>query len=94
MKKYLVTGLAAVAISGMFTSCTHETDAGAGGTNLGVVETYEQAFISRFGTPSPDADWGLKLAHVQTHVLFSLNTTLQMMPLPSRQQQKWQVLIS
>ena len=58
MKKYLITGLAAVAISGMFTSCTHETDAGAGGTNLGVVETYEQAFISRFGTPSPDADWG------------------------------------
>ena len=59
MKKYLITGLAAVAISGMFTSCTHETDAGAGGTNLGVVETYEQAFISRFGTPSPDADWGI-----------------------------------
>ena len=58
MKKYLITGLAAVAISGMFTSCTHETDAGAGSTNLGVVETYEQAFISRFGTPSPDADWG------------------------------------
>jgi len=58
MKKYLITGLAAVAISGMFTSCTHDTDAGAGGTNLGVVETYEQAFISRFGTPSPDADWG------------------------------------
>lgn len=58
MKKYLITGLAAVAISGMFTSCTHETDAGAGSTNLGVVETYEQAFISRFGTPSADADWG------------------------------------
>ena len=58
MKKYLVTGLAAVAISGMFTSCTHDTDGGNGNTNLGVVETYEQAFISRFGTPSADADWG------------------------------------
>jgi hypothetical protein len=57
MKKYLITGLAAVAISGMFTSCTHDTDAGGSGY-LGVVETYEQAFISRFGTPSPDADWG------------------------------------
>jgi hypothetical protein len=57
MKKYLITGLAAVAISGMFTSCTHDTDAGGSG-NLGVVETYEQAFISRFGTPSADADWG------------------------------------
>ena len=57
MKKYLITGLAAVAISGMFTSCTHDTEAGGSG-NLGVVETYEQAFISRFGTPSADADWG------------------------------------
>ena len=57
MKKYLITGLAAVAISGMFTSCTHDTEAG-GSSNLGVVETYEQAFISRFGTPSADADWG------------------------------------
>ena len=25
---------------------------------LGVVETYEQAFLNRFGTPSPEADWG------------------------------------
>ena len=58
MKKYLVTGLAAVAISGMFTSCTHENDTAGGSSNLGVVETYEKAFISRFGTPSPDADWG------------------------------------
>jgi len=58
MKKYLVTGLAAVAISGMFTSCTHENDSVGGSSDLGVVETYEKAFISRFGTPSPDADWG------------------------------------
>lgn len=58
MKKYLITGLAAVAISGMFTSCTHENDTAGGSSNLGVVETYEKAFISRFGTPSPDADWG------------------------------------
>lgn len=58
MKKYLITGLAAVAISGMFTSCTHENDTAGGSSNLGVVETYEKAFISRFGTPSADADWG------------------------------------
>ena len=58
MKKYLVTGLAAVAISGMFTSCTHDNDSVGGSSDLGVVETYEKAFISRFGTPSPDADWG------------------------------------
>ena len=58
MKKYLITGLAAVAISGMFTSCTHDNDSVGGSSDLGVVETYEKAFISRFGTPSPDADWG------------------------------------
>ena len=58
MKKYLVTGLAAVAISGMFTSCTHDNDSVGGSSDFGVVETYEKAFISRFGTPSPDADWG------------------------------------
>lgn len=58
MRKYLVTGLAAVAISGMFTSCTHETGSASGSANLGVVETYEQAFLNRFGTPSPEADWG------------------------------------
>ena len=50
--------LAAVAISGMFTSCTHDNDSVGGSSDLGVVETYEKAFISRFGTPSPDADWG------------------------------------
>ncbi len=58
MRKYLVTGLAAVAISGMFTSCTHETGSASDSANLGVVETYEQAFLNRFGTPSPEADWG------------------------------------
>ena len=58
MRKYLVTGLVAVAISGMFTSCTHETGSASDSANLGVVETYEQAFLNRFGTPSPEADWG------------------------------------
>lgn len=58
MRKYLVIGLAAVAISGMFTSCTHETGSASDSANLGVVETYEQAFLNRFGTPSPEADWG------------------------------------
>ena len=56
MRKYLVTGLAAVAISGMFTSCTYETGSASDSANLGVVETYEQAFLNRFGTPSPEAD--------------------------------------
>lgn len=69
MKKYLVTGLAAVAISGMFTSCTHENDTAGGSSDLGVVETYEKAFISRFGTPSPDADWGFGSSTANTRAL-------------------------
>ena len=69
MKKYLVTGLAAVAISGMFTSCTHENDTAGGSSDLGVVETYEKAFISRFGTPSPNADWGFGSSTANTRAL-------------------------
>ena len=48
----------ALAFCGAMISCTHETDMGNSGNNLGVVETYEKAFISRFGEPSADADWG------------------------------------
>lgn len=69
MKKYLITGLAAVAISGMFTSCTHDNDSVGGSSDLGVVETYEKAFISRFGTPSPDADWGFGNGTANTRAL-------------------------
>ena len=75
MKKYLVTGLAAVAISGMFTSCTHDNDSVGGSSNLGVVETYEQAFISRFGTPSPDADWGFGPSTAQAGTRSQSNPT-------------------
>ena len=53
-----MTGLAAIALGGMFTSCSHDTGIGESSANLGVVETYEKAFVNRFGTPSPEADWG------------------------------------
>ena len=53
----------ALAFCGAMISCTHETDMGNSGNNLGVVETYEKAFISRFGEPSADADWGFGTAN-------------------------------
>ena len=86
MKKYLVTGLAAVAISGMFTSCTHDNDSAGGSSNLGVVETYEKAFISRFGTPSPDADWGFGPSTTQAGTRSQSNPTCPNITQPYNQE--------
>ena len=58
MKKYLMTGIAAIAMCAAFTSCSHD---------LGFEQTtqedldkakYEAAFIARFGQPAADQDWG------------------------------------
>ena len=59
MKKYLLTSAAALAFCGLFTSCTH--DLGYDGESYAqnsVVKTYEQAFITAFGQPDPNNDWG------------------------------------
>lgn len=59
MKKYLMTGIAAFALSGMFTSCSHDMDRYTGGdTSKNVEEKYEQAFVQAFGQPAPTQDWG------------------------------------
>ena len=58
MKKYLMKGVTALAFCGAMIGCTNEADMGNSSDNLGFVETYEKAFISRFGEPSADADWG------------------------------------
>lgn len=52
----------ALAFCGAMISCTHEVDMGNSGDNLGVIESYEKAFISRFGPLSADADWGFGTA--------------------------------
>lgn len=86
MRKYLVTGLAAVAISGMFTSCTHETGSASDSANLGVVETYEQAFLNRFGTPSPEADWGFGPSTTQAGTRSQSNPTCPNITQPYNQE--------
>lgn len=58
MKKYLISGMAAIMFCGVFTSCTRDHDYGAQTKQQQIQETYEEAFISRFGTPSPNQDWG------------------------------------
>ena len=55
MKKYLMTGVAAIAMVGAMTSCSHEDEA-AQYSNL--QSSYIQAFNNTFGVPAADQDWG------------------------------------
>jgi hypothetical protein len=60
MKKYLMTGVAAIALCAAFTSCSkggdeiYDPDFG----NKVVAATYEDAFRSVFGNPAPTQEWG------------------------------------
>lgn len=58
MKKYFMTGIAAIAMCAAFTSCSH--DSGFEQTTKEDLDKakYEAAFISRFGQPAADQDWG------------------------------------
>ena len=59
MKKYLLTSAAALAFCGLFTSCTHDFDNdGGSAAQNSVVKTYEQAFVTAFGQPDPNNEWG------------------------------------
>ena len=68
MKKYLMTGMAAMLFCGVFTSCSHDIDfegeqnkikeAEQEAAKQKIQEAYEQAFIARFGTPAKNQDWG------------------------------------
>jgi hypothetical protein len=58
MKKYLMTGIAALAISGMFTSCSHDMSLYNGDGTKAVVDKYEQAFVDAYGEPAATQTWG------------------------------------
>ena len=58
MKKSFLTGMAAIMLCSVFTSCSHDTDFAGQAVQQNIKETYEKAFISRFGTPAPNHDWG------------------------------------
>ena len=59
MKKYLMTGIAALTFSGMITSCSHDMDQYTGGdVTENIQKDYETKFVSRFGEPAPTQDWG------------------------------------
>lgn len=58
MKKYLISGMAAIVFCGAFTSCSHDIDMGSGTVQATVQETYEKAFITHFGEPDSTQTWG------------------------------------
>ena len=54
-----MTGLVAVALSGLFSGCSKEIETGAETTpEVNVLQKYENAFVTRFGQPAEDQDWG------------------------------------
>lgn len=63
MKKYLMTGIAALAMCFGFTSCSHDIEP-ASQEDLNkleaeqIVNAYNQAFIKTFGQPAANQDWG------------------------------------
>ena len=58
MKKYLMTGIAALAMGSMFTSCSHDMSLYNGDGTKAVVEKYEEAFVSAYGEPDANQTWG------------------------------------
>jgi len=64
MKKYLMTGVAALAICAAFTSCSksgddlYNPDAINQQETEKIAQTYNEAFIKVFGKPSANQDWG------------------------------------
>ena len=59
MRKYLMTGLVAVALSGLFSSCSKDIETGEVNTGeINILQTYENAFVTRFGQPAENQDWG------------------------------------
>ena len=59
MKKYLMTGIAALTLAGIFTSCSHDMDNYTkGDTTETIKENYENAFIATFGQPAANQTWG------------------------------------
>ena len=63
MKKYLMTGIAALALCAGFTSCSHDLDAPSQEeinqrNAQNIVKNYEKAFEATFGKPAANQNWG------------------------------------
>ena len=58
MKKYLMTGIVALAMGGMFTSCSHDMSIYSGSQSEQILQKYEQTFVQTFGEPASTQTWG------------------------------------
>ena len=58
MKKYLMKGFAAIVFCGSIASCSHDFGDESGTVQNTVQETYEKAFVTRFGEPASTQTWG------------------------------------
>ena len=62
MKKYLMTGIAAVAMCAAFTSCSKDTEFEQITPEQTVQANYDAAFIKAFGQPAANQTWGFGTA--------------------------------
>ena len=54
-----MTGLVAVALGGLFPSCSKDVETGEENTvEFNILQTYENAFVTRFGQPHENQTWG------------------------------------
>ena len=58
MKKYLMTGIAALAMGGIFTSCGPDMSVYNKSQSEQILQKYEQSFVQAFGEPAPTQTWG------------------------------------
>ena len=77
MKKYLMTGIAALAMGGTFTSCGPDMDSYGGNIEDYVKQSYEQKFIERFGEPAPTQTWGFGSSTATVATTRGMTRTIQ-----------------
>ena len=58
MKKYLMTGVAALALCAGFTSCSHDDDIEVYTQDQIIKAEYAAKFLAAFGQPASNQDWG------------------------------------
>ena len=66
MKKYLMTGISAIIMSGLFTSCSHDMNSYIGDKTQEIKQNYENAFVETFGQPAATQTWGFGSATAGT----------------------------
>ena len=76
MRKYLMTGVAALAIFAAFTSCSKGEELYDQGAidqmaTESITKTYNETFIKVFGQPSPNQDWGFGNTIAGTRAVFA-----------------------